>query len=131
MDNGETHGRFSFRKNKRFKRSVAHYTLHAKFHVVCDASRLRRPMLRHGKKQTLGLAQTHWGTLPQTPLTNSPTPQSLRGSLAGRQLKRCCLLRHQEGLDEVSLSTPYPPFGPVPLTDAIRGPLTFVRGSPR
>ncbi|VXC67692.1 hypothetical protein BACI349Y_900009 [Bacillus sp. 349Y] len=42
----------------------------------------------------------------------------------------CCLLRHQEGLGEVSLSTPYPPFGPVPLTDAIRGSLAFARGYP-
>ncbi|MED3689818.1 hypothetical protein P4534_13500 [Peribacillus butanolivorans] len=40
-------------------------------------------------------------------------------------------MRHQEGLGEVSLSTPYPPFGPVPLTDAKQVNLkniSFIKG---
>lgn len=36
---------------------------------------------------------------------------------------RCCLLIHQEGFGVVSLSTPYPSFGPVPLTDALNSTL--------
>ena len=57
-----------FLKIDRLIESVTHYTLHAKFHVVCDA-----------KSQTLGFAQTHWGTLPQTPLIELPNPSILEG----------------------------------------------------
>jgi len=47
--------------------------------VVCDAFWLRQAMQQHGKKQTLGFAQTHWGNLPQTPLIELPNPSILEG----------------------------------------------------
>jgi len=35
--------------------------------------------LLRGKKQTVGFAQTHWGTLPQTPSIELPNPSILEG----------------------------------------------------
>lgn len=88
---------------------------------MCQSGKLceAETMLKHGKNKTVGSLPTpsQRSTLDRNKNIN-PQPPILGGSLAGRQLKRCCLLRHQEGLGEVSLSTPYPPFGPVPLTDA-------------
>jgi len=52
--------------------------------------------------------------------TPPPIPPLMGDSLAGRQLKRCDdLLRHLKGLGALIVSTPYPHYVPVPLTQAI------------
>jgi len=82
------------------------------------------------KNKTLGFAQTHWGTLPQTPLIELPNPSILEGAPSPVGRSKGELLTHQEGLGAESLSTPYPPCGPVPLTDAIRGDSSPLKWSP-
>jgi len=57
-------------------------------------------------QKTLGFAQTHWGTLPQTPLKNSPNPLTFEGAPSPVGRSKGELLTHQEGLGVVSLSTP-------------------------
>ncbi|PND09152.1 hypothetical protein CW304_30010 [Bacillus sp. UFRGS-B20] len=70
---------------------------------------LRGPV-RHSESlcdQTLGFAQTHWGTLPQTPFIELPTPQSLRDSLAGGRRSTGTVLTTTRGTGSCGSSIPY------------------------
>lgn len=85
----------------------------------CGAFRLSPIHAKHGKKSRPWTPSKPAGEpFPRPHQSNSPTPQSLRGSLAGRQEQTIvCSKPRGFGVKIVCqcLSAPYPPCGPVPL----------------